>query len=636
MSDTQGATTEKHEFRTEVRKLLHIITHSLYTNREIFLRELVSNASDALDKLRFAQARSEQIIAPELDLNIAITVDEKAKTLTITDTGIGMTRQELIDNLGTIASSGSERFLKELADKGEDAGNIIGRFGVGFYAVFMVADTVRVTSRSARSEQEAWSWTSDGLGSFELEEAQDAPERGTRIVAHLKEDAAEFLKKDHLKQVIRRHSNFIPFPISVEGEHVNTTPALWREPKFQVTKEQYKEFYTFLTFDSQDPLDTIHLSIDAPVQFTSLVFVPTFGNDMFGYDRDKYGLDLYVRRVLISREYKALIPEYLSFLKGVVDTEDLPLNISRETLQENALIAKIRQTLVKQVLSHLDKLASSDAEKYAEFWRTHGRIFRMGYNDYVNREKFIPLLRFNSSVHEDDKALCSLDEYIERAREGQKHVWYVSAPNREAARLNPHVEIFRRKGIEVLYMYEAADEFIMESLGKWKEFEFRSVEHADADILKDFDDVEKKDAPEALDEEGHKTLSQLLTHMKNILGDRVEDVRESKRLSDSPACLASKDGGMTASMEKLMRVMNKDDSIPRKVLEVNPDHMLIRNMLRLYRADADDRLLQQATEQLFESALLLEGYLQDPHALVGRVNNLLEQATGWYAEVRKL
>jgi molecular chaperone HtpG len=636
MSKEHGAAAEKHEFRTEVRKLLHIITHSLYTNREIFLRELVSNASDALDKLRFAQTRGEAAPAADLDLNIAITVNEETRTLTVSDTGIGMTRQELIDNLGTVASSGSERFLKELAEKGEQASNIIGRFGVGFYAVFMVADSVTVTTRSALDASGAWRWTSDGLGSFELEEALDAPERGTRIDIRLKEDAGDFLKKDHLKDVIRRHSNFIPFPVSVEGEHVNTTPALWREPRFQVTEEQYKDFYTFLTFDTQAPMDTIHLSIDAPVQFTSLAFIPNFGNELFGYDRDKYGLDLYVRRVLISKEYKALIPEYLSFLKGVVDTEDLPLNISRETLQENALIAKIRQTLVKQVLAHLAKLAESDAEKYATFWRTHGRVFRMGYNDYVNRDKFIPLLRFNSSALDDEKGLCSLDDYIGRAREGQKTVWYVSAPNREAARLNPHVEIFRRKGIEVLYLYEAADEFIMESLGKWNEFEFRSAEHADADALKDFDDVEKKDAPEALDEEGRKTLSSLLSHMKTLLGDKVEDVRESARLSDSPACLASKDGGMTASMEKLMRVMNKDESVPRKVLEINPDHPLTRNLLRLYRADADDRLLAQATEQLYESALLLEGYLRDPHALVGRVNSLLEQATGWYAEVRKL
>ncbi len=635
MSDEQSTTTEKHEFRTEVRKLLHIITHSLYTNREIFLRELISNASDALDKLRFAQARGEQVTSPDLELRISLTANEENKTLTLTDTGIGMTRQELIDNLGTIAGSGSERFLKELAEKGEDTDNIIGRFGVGFYSVFMVADSVSVTTCSMRENEGAWRWTSDGLGSFEQEAVQDGPERGTSIVIQLKEDATEFLQKDRLREIIRRHSNFIPFPISLDGEHVNTTPALWREPKFQVSKEQYKEFYTFLTFDTQEPMDTIHLSIDAPVQFTSLAFIPTFANDMHPHNRDAYGLDLYVRRVLISREYEALLPEYLSFLKGVVDTEDLPLNISRETLQENILISKIKQTLTKQVLSHLEKLASSQAEKYDEFWRTHGRVFRMGYSDYLNREKFIPLLRFNSSVHEDDASLTSLDAYLERAPEGQKDVWYVSAPNREAARLNPHVEIFRRKGIEVLYLYDPADEFIMDSLGKWKEAAFRSVEHADADTLKDFADVEKKEAPEALDEESHKALHDLLAHMKTLLGDKVEDVRESKRLSDSPACLAGT-GGMTASMEKLMRVMSKDESIPRKVLEVNPDHPLTRNLLRLYRADTDDALLRQATEQLLESALLLEGYLQDPHLLVARVNTLLEQATGWYAEIRKL
>ncbi|MDE7065940.1 MAG: molecular chaperone HtpG, partial [Desulfovibrionaceae bacterium] len=336
MPDTAAT---NHEFRAEVRKVLNIITNSLYTNREIFLRELVSNASDALDKLRFQQNRGSTPRAPELPLEIRITTDKDGKTLTIADTGIGMTREELVENLGTIARSGSEQFLADLAaesagkkegDGTPDASNIIGRFGVGFYAVFMVADKVDVTSRPAFEDAPACTWTSDGLGTFTVTEAQgDAVRRGTTITAHLKEDAAEFLEKYRCESVIRKHSAFIPFPVFVDGDQVNTTPALWREPKFSVTREQYAEFYKFLTYDGKDPLDTLHLSVDAPVQFNALLFIPDTTQDFFGADRDRWGLDLYARRVLIQRENKELLPEYLGFLKGVVDTEDLPLNISR-------------------------------------------------------------------------------------------------------------------------------------------------------------------------------------------------------------------------------------------------------------------------------------------------------------------
>lgn len=639
--NTNTGATEQHEFRTEVCKLLKIITHSLYTNHEIFLRELVSNASDALDKLRFAQSRGEAVRAPELESAISITLNKDAKTLCVADTGIGMTREDLLENLGTIARSGSEKFLQELAESGEGSSNIIGRFGVGFYAVFMVADKVSVTSRSYKDGEGAWRWTSDGLGAFTLEPVADdeAPVRGTTIVANIKDDAAEFLEKARLEEIIRKHSNFVPFPVRVEGEQVNTTPALWREPKSQISKEQYKDFYKFLSYDEREPLGTIHLSVDAPVQFTALAFIGNTPRDPYEVERGNYGLDLYVRRVLISKEYKELIPEYLSFLTGVVDTEDLPLNISRETLQENALIRKIRQSLVKQVLNHLEKMAKDDAEAYANFWKTHGRIFNLGYHDYANKDKFLGLLRFNSSANDDAEGLSSLEDYKSRMPEGQKDIWYLSAPNREAARLNPHAEIFRRKNVEILYLYEPVQEFILESVGTWNELNFKAVERVTDDDLKHLPDVEKADDSakhEALDEDGKAELTKLLAHMKTLLGDKVDDVRVSSRLTDSPACLASPDGAMTASMERLMRVMQKDESIPRRVLEINPDHSLTRNMLRVFKADPTDALLSQVTEQIFESALLLEGYLRDPHSLVNHVNSLLEKATGWYAEVRKL
>ncbi len=635
------STTKKHEFKAEVRKVLDIITHSLYTNREIFLRELISNASDALDKLRFQQNRGQTPINPDTALTINIHIDKDAKTLTITDSGIGMSESELMNNLGTIAKSGSEEFLADLnsKDQGEnkdDAANIIGRFGVGFYAVFMVANKVEVTSRQAYGEDIGHVWTSDGSGTFTVNTAEDAPERGTRIVAYIKDDAAEFLEKYRIESIIRKHSAFIPFNISVDGEHVNTTQALWREPKFSITKEQYAEFYKFLTYDSQDPLDTMHLSVDAPVQFNALLFVPEQKHDFFGSGRENWGLDLYARRVLIMRENKELLPEYLSFFKGVVDTEDLPLNISRETLQENVVLRKIQQTIVKQSLSHLEKL-SADKEAYAKFWHSHGRVFKLGYHDFINKEKVSSLLRFNSSFHEDAQGLSSLDDYMGRAKAGQKTFWYVSGPSREAVRLNPHIEVFVKKGLEVFYLTEPIDEFVMEGLGQYKEWDFKAIEHASDDSLKDFEstaDEKPKAAP--LAEEDVQNFDALLKHMQSVLGDKVKEVRISHRLEGSPACLVAPDGGMTSSMEKLMRVMNKDDSVPQKVLEVNQDHPMLRTLLRIHKADAGDTLLNEMIEGLYDTSLLLDGYIKDPHAIASRTNKLMEQSLAWYAELKKM
>ncbi len=640
MSEQEQAT--QHEFRAEVRKVLNIITHSLYTNREIFLRELISNASDALDKLRFQQNKGLSFAAPEEPFEIAISIDKDAKTLTIKDSGIGMTEEELIANLGTIAKSGSEQFLADIKAQGDggessDASNIIGRFGVGFYAIFMVADKVEVTSRAAFGDGSAYTWSSDGCGAFTVEKTENAPLRGTVITAYLKEDAAEFLEKYRLESTIRKHSAFIPFTILVDGEHINTTPALWREPKFSITKEQYSDFYKFLTYDGQEPLDTLHFSVDAPVQFNALLFIPTQSVDIFGSGRERWGLDLYARRVLIMRENKELLPEYLSFFKGVVDTEDLPLNISRENLQENVVLRKIQQTIVKQSLTHLERMAEGDAEKYAEFWHKHGRIFKMGYHDFVNKDRVAPLLRFNSSFHDQAEGLTSLDEYMGRGKEGQKTIWYVSGASREAARLNPHLEVFRKKGLEVLYLMEPIDEFVMEGIGKYKEWDLKAVEQIGDDSLKDFADTEESSAKtNPLAEEDVASFDTLVARMKDILGEKVKDVRVSQRLADSPACLVAPDGGLTSSMEKLMRVMQKDDTIPQKILEVNRDHPILRNLLRIHKHDANDGLLTEMVEALFDTSLLLDGYLKDPHALASRTNKLMEQAGAWYADLKKI
>ncbi len=641
----QNLQGQQHEFRAEVRKVLNIITHSLYTNREIFLRELVSNASDALDKLRFQQSKGQAPIAPELPFEIAITADKEAKILTIKDTGIGMTKDELIANLGTIAKSGSEQFLADIKcqeNGGEtDASNIIGRFGVGFYAIFMVADKVEVTSRAAYGENAVYTWESDGCGAFSVREAEqgaeNTPERGTIIKAYLKDEAAEFLEKYRLESIIRKHSAFIPFTILVDGEHINTTPALWREPKFSITKEQYADFYKFLTYDAEAPLDTLHFSVDAPVQFNALLFIPTQMLDIFGSGRERWGLDLYARRVLIMRENKELLPEFLSFFKGVVDTEDLPLNISRENLQENVILRKIQQTIVKQALTHLERMAEGDPENYTKFWHKHGRIFKLGYHDFMHKDRIATLMRFNASIHDDGEGLTSLDDYMGRAKSGQKTIWYVSGTSREAARLNPHLEVFRKKGLEVLYLTEPIDEFVMEGLGKYKEWDLKAVEQINDDSLKDFADAEES-APKTkpLADEDVTSFDALVVRMQEILGDKVKEVRVSHRLADSPACLVAPDGGLTSSMEKLMRVMQKDDTIPQKVLEVNRDHPILRNLLRIHKHDAQDGLLTEMVEALFDTSLLLDGYLKDPHALAARTNKLMEQAGAWYADVKKI
>ncbi len=715
---THMSKAKTHKFRAETQKVLNILTHSLYTNREIFLRELLSNASDALDKLRFLQSKGESIRDAGLPLEIRITVDKAAGVLQVADTGLGMTEQELIDNLGTIARSGSEQFLKDMdaeapapggaerggknrgngkdngkgngKDHGEDNGEkpaeahadaapgggeaaeahagapsgrsaveIIGRFGIGFYSVFMAADTVEVISLPALAQgaQKAQGregseegegprlWTSDGSGSFSvraLEGEEAAPyTRGTVIRAKIKDDAKEFLEKYRLEEIIRRHSNFLPFPIFLEGERVNTTPALWREPKFSITPEQYADFYKHLTYDGKPPLDVIHLSVDAPVQFNALLFLPDSGQDYFGARRDEWGPDLYVRRVLIKRADSDLLPQYLAFVKGVVDTEDLPLNISRETLQENLVLRKISQTAVRHVLGHLEKLAASDKEKYEAFWKLHGKYFKFGCNDYAHRDRVAPLLRFASSALEGD-ALTGLDGYLERARPGQKEIWHVAAPSAEAAKVNPHLDRFRRKGVEVLYLLEPMDELALETLGKYKDFAFKSVEQADAKSLEAYPDQpgqpgQEDAAPAAkpLTEEENAAFGRLVERMRSILGGRVTDIRVSDRLAGSPAVLVSPDG-VSSSMEKLIRVMSKNDEPPKKILEINPDHPLLRALLRIHTAGPENPLLAEMVDSLFDNVQLLDGYLGDPYLMADRNLRLMDKAAAWYADLLKI
>lgn len=627
--------SEKFQFKAEVKQLLDILVHSLYTSREIFLRELVSNASDALDKLRFESNRGTEIADKDLPLEIRIDFDEKEKTITVKDTGIGMTKDELINNIGTIAKSGSAEFLKTLQESKNDANNIIGKFGVGFYSVFMVAKEVVIKSKSFKSDAPAIEWKSDGLGDFEIKEIDEKLGRGTTIVIYLKDDATEYASDWKLKNIINKHSNFINFPIFVKEEKVNTVNAIWREPKSSVTQEQYEEFYKFLTYDTESPLEVIHKSVDAPIQFNSLLFIPKKSDEYFWMNKDNYGLDLYVRRVLIQHKNKDLLPEYLSFVKGIVDSEDLPLNISRETLQENAVFSKISQSVTNQVLSQLADIAKNDTAKYNEFWKEHGRVFKLSYMDFMNQEKIVELLRFNSSFNEKKEDLSSIAEYAARMKDEQKEIYYAFGTSREGLALDPHLEIFRDKGIEVLYLFDPIDEFVINAFRKYKDFEFKSVENTDAKKLEKFSNLKEKEKKfEKLAKDDKKQFSSLLSKMKSILGNKVEDIKETERLSGSPACLSSKDEGLTSSMKKILKMQNQDTGVEKRILEINPDHTLIRNMISVFKKNPDDDFIVNVTNQLYESALLLEGNLEDPHALVDRLNKMLEQSSEWYVKVK--
>lgn len=626
-------TAEKFEFKAEVKQLLDILVHSLYSSREIFLRELISNASDALDKLRFESTRGTKVNDADLPLEINITLDPKKNIITIADTGIGMTREELITNIGTIAKSGSADFVKMLKESKDDAGNIIGRFGVGFYSVFMVANEVVLRTKSFREGEPGFEWKSDGLGDYTITELDKNIKRGTIIEVHLKEDAKEFTEDYRIEQIIKKHSNFIGFPIHLGSKKINAVSAVWREPKTSITKEQYNEFYKFLSYDSEEPLSLIHTAVDAPIQFNTLLFIPKKNFDFFGFNRDNYGLDLYVRRVLIQHNSKDILPEYLSFVKGVVDSEDLPLNISRETLQENAIFRKIALSVTTQVLNHLTKMAKDEPEKYSDFWREHQQVFRLGYNDFTNMDRFKELLRFNTSKCEDKKGLVSLEEYAGRVKNEQKEIYFALGSSREALELDPKMEIFKAKDIEVLYCYDPADEIVLSSIMKYKELEFRSVDSVDASKLAKIPDV-KNDAakPEELSADDKLHFESLLAKMKRYLGDKVEDVKSSERLVNSPAVLISKDDSMTSSMKRIMKMMKQDSGMPedKKTFEVNKNHHLIRALLNVYKKNDNDAYLKEVTEHLYEAAKLTDGDLPDVHTLVSRMNRLLEKSTDLY------
>ena len=607
---------ERHEFQAEISQLLDIVIHSLYTDKEIFVRELISNSADALEKLKFLQTSGKPVFQPETELKVAIATDDSAHTITFTDTGIGMTHDELIENLGTIAHSGSKAFLKQLAENKGDA-SLIGQFGVGFYAAFMVGDKVSVYSRSYEEDAQGWCWTSDGKGGYELEPAADLP-RGTKIVVHLKEDEKRYAEKHTVESVIKRYSNFVSAPIELNGEKINTVQAIWGRSKNEITDEEYKEFFHFISHESSDPLYRLHFNADAPISIQSLVFVPEHNMEKIAMSRSESDVNLYCRRILIQPKAKGLFPDWLRFLKGVVDSEDLPLNISRETMQDSALMQKLNKVLTSRFLKFLTEESISDPDKYAKFFSEFGNCIKEGaVNDYTHREPLTKLLRFESSSTEKGK-ITSLSDYVSRMVEGQKEIYYVLAPNRENAETSPYYEGLNAKGYECLFLADPWDEFVMDHLRQFDGKDIKAAEKAEIDF-------EPTGEP-GLDQEAAISLAKFF--QETLGSDRVNEVRVSKRLADSPAVALESDKMLTASMRRMMKQMNaaaRGMGMPegKPDFEINPRHAV---MVRLEAMRTKDvALAGKVAEQIFDSALVTAGMLEDPRTMIKRMNDLMER-----------
>jgi TNF receptor-associated protein 1 len=609
-----SATPQKFEFQAEIKQLLDIVVHSLYTEKEIFVRELVSNASDALEKLRHTQLTEKEIFDDTLTLEINISTDDKAKTITIQDFGIGMTRAELVENLGTIAHSGSKAFLQALGEGAAKNSNLIGQFGVGFYSAFMVAKSVKVYTHSWRASEPGHVWTSDGSGTYEIEESE-GQRRGTKIVIELKDDCAEFSQEWKVKEILERYSAFVSFPINLNGTRINTVQALWLRGKNEVKDEEYTEFYKFQSHAIDEPRLRLHFSADAPLAINALLFVPKENTEKLGLARLEPGVSLYCRKVLIDAKPKDILPEWLRFLKGVVDSEDLPLNISRETMQDKSLIEKLNKVITKRFLKFLDEEAKNRPDAYDEFYAAFGPFLKEGAAlDWTHKEQLTKLLRFESSRTEKGKT-TSLADYVSRMAADQKEIYYLMGPNRAAIENGPYLEGFKARNLEVLFCYEPVDEYVMNNV---REFDGKKLAAADHSDIK-LSDLPKPEG--ALSEDDTKKLTAWL---KETLGDRVADVKASERLVDSPILALNADKMMSPHMRRLMKAMNKEsaDTPLRVNLEINPRHTIMKRLFESHTAQPEKAKL--VAEQLLDNALISAGLLDDATAMVARLNKLLE------------
>ncbi len=621
------AAEEKHGFQAEVGRLLDIVAHSLYSDRAVFLRELISNASDACDRLRYQALTHPELAADDPQFRVIVEPDATARTITIADNGIGMNREDLIANLGTIARSGTAAFLKQATGDSAKDLSLIGQFGVGFYAAFMVAERIEVFSRRA-GESEGWRWASEGTGDFSVAPAEDVS-RGTRIVLHLRADADEFLDKDRLKAIVARYSDHIALPILLKQpghkeEKLNEAAALWMKPKNEITSQQYGEFYRFVSHAFDNPRLTIHWRAEGKIDYTALLFVPgARPMDLFHPER-KHRLKLYVRRVFITDDCADILPGYLRFLQGIVDSEDLPLNISREMLQHNPLLAKIRAALVKRSLSELTKLAEKEPESYADFWKDFGAVLKEGlYEDTEQRETLLKLARFRSTSGD---ALVSLADYVGRMKPGQEAIYYISAESIEAAARSPQIEGFAARGIEVLLLADPVDEFWIPAVGMFDSKPLKSATRGGGDLDKmPLSEEKKKEADKA---EGPNTDA-LIALLKLTLGDAVKDVRTSSRLDTSAVCLVADEGDVDIHLERLLKQHGQMDKTVKRVLEVNARHPLISGLAKRISAKGNAEDVSEAAWLLLDQARIVQGEpVSDVAAFARRLDATLLKAIG--------
>ena len=621
-------------FQTEVRQLLHLMIHSLYSNKEIFLRELVSNASDAADKLRFEALADPGLYGSDADLQIRITVDAAARTLSVSDNGIGMSRDEVVANIGTIAKSGTREFVQSLTgDQAKDA-HLIGQFGVGFYSSFIVADRVTITTRRAgASADKAVRWESDGQGEYSIETVEKAT-RGTDVTVHLRAGEDEFLSEFRLKQLIRKYSDHIAIPIlmpkakaegeegkdaAVEWETVNQASALWARPRNEVSDEQYQEFYKHVAHDFERPLAWAHARVEGRHEYTQLLYVPSHAPFDLWDRHQRRGLKLYVRRVFIMDDAEHLMPGYLRFVRGVIDSNDLPLNVSREILQQSKDVEMIRTGCTKKVLSLLEDLAENRKEDYATFWREFGVVFKEGIGeDHANRDRIAKLVRFSSTHAETEEQTVSLADYVARMKEGQDKIYFVTAESFLGAKSSPHLEIFRKKGIEVVLLSDRVDEWVVANLHEFEGKPLTSVARGDLDLGK-LEDTEAKKAHETVESE----FKDLVARIRTALGEQVKDVRVTSRLTSSPACLVADEHDMGANLQRILKAVGQNVPTAKPILEVNPEHPL------LTRLKGEEKRFDDWSRLLFDQAQLAEGAtLEDPAGFVKRLNELMLELAG--------
>ena len=624
MATAKKQKTEVHEYQAEMQRLLDILVHSLYTDRDIFLRELVSNASDALSKVQL-MTLTEEVLDQDVPLEIRLTINDKENSITLEDSGCGMTKDDLMNNLGTIAKSGTLQFLQDMQKENKPAENLIGQFGVGFYSVFMVATRVELETRSWHPEGEAWIWSSEGGGNYELQPSKKK-DRGTRIKILLKEDAKEFCGDFRLENIIKRYSNYLPFEVKIKDKVLNQVKALWTKPKNDLSEEDYQSFYKQFCHDHEDPVHHLHFSIDAPIQYHALIYFPLNISNEVLYARESHGVALYAQKILIQQDNEHLLPPYMRFVKGLIDSEDLPLNVSRENVQKNVLIERIKKSLTSRILKELETIGESKPELYSRIWNNNGVLIKEGVSsDFANREKLLKLLRFNSSFSEDEKGLTSLSEYVSRMREEQKEIYYVTGGSREAVSMHPNLEYFRGQGLEVLYLFDQIDDYMMAEV---REFDGKPLKNiSDSEI----DGMTGKSSESILSDE---EKNDLLTFFKTQLGDRVEDVKESKRLVDSPCSLTNPKDGMSVQMEKMMKMMNQDFQTSKRQLEINLNHPINRHLSELVQKNKSNNFLKDAVDQLFKNALMIEGLLENPVEILPQINQFMEEAAAF--QIKKL